>query len=189
MGRHLAITHTHTHTGNKSLMSYPLHIPWPVLPDVHVSSFCNPSSAHASLLACVLSAALSQWTLYGWLRSYWLHDHGSHLSYWPARWNISTSLQPLMSEPQNIHTYTWTKKVLYEGWNFNFGNAAVTFDTAHLQSSYFHRPSMYSQKLCRTRSQWWGSRMMSLAAPVLLMVRTERSTAEGLNPPCNCPIR
>ena len=49
---------------------------------------------------------------------------------------------------------TW--KVLtdmYEGWNFNFVNAAVTFDTAHLQSSYFHRPSMYSPKLCRTRSQ------------------------------------
>ena len=42
---------------------------------------------------------------------------------------------------------------LYEGWNFNFGNAAVTFDTAHLQSSYFHRPSMYSPKLCGTRSQ------------------------------------
>ena len=36
----------------------------------------------------------------------------------------------------------------YEGRNFNFGNAAVTFDTAHLQSSYFHRPSMYSPKLC-----------------------------------------
>ena len=32
----------------------------------------------------------------------------------------------------------------YDGWNFNFGNTAVTFDTAHLQSSYFHRPSMYS---------------------------------------------
>ena len=77
----------------------------------------------------------------------------------------------------------------YEGWNFNFGNATVTFDTAHLQSSYLHRPSMYSPKLCRTRSQWWGSCMMPLAAPVLLMVRTERSTAEGLNPPCNCPIR
>ena len=42
---------------------------------------------------------------------------------------------------------------IYECWNFNFGNAAVTFDTAHLQSSYFHRPSMYSPKLCRTRSQ------------------------------------
>ena len=42
---------------------------------------------------------------------------------------------------------------LYKGWNFNFGNAAVNFDTAHLQSSYFHRPSMYSPKLCRTRSQ------------------------------------
>ena len=44
-------------------------------------------------------------------------------------------------------------KCMYEGWNFNFGKAAVTFDTAHLQSSYFHRPSMYSPKLCRTRSQ------------------------------------
>ena len=77
----------------------------------------------------------------------------------------------------------------YEGWNFNFGNAAVTFDTAHLQSSYFHRPSMYSPKLCRTHSQRWGSCMMPLAAPVLLMVRMERSTAEGLNPPCNCPVR
>ena len=77
----------------------------------------------------------------------------------------------------------------YEGRNFNFGNDAVTFDTAHLQSSYFHRPSMYSPKLCRTRSQRWGSRMIPLAAPVLLMVRTERSTAEGLNTTCNCPIR
>ena len=26
-------------------------------------------------------------------------------------------------------------KSIYEGWNFNFGNAAVTFDTAHLQNS------------------------------------------------------
>ena len=43
--------------------------------------------------------------------------------------------------------------IKYEGWNFNFGNAAVTFDTAHIQSSYFHRPSMYSPKLCRKRSQ------------------------------------
>jgi hypothetical protein len=65
----------------------------------------------------------------------------------------------------------------YEGWNFNFGNAAVTFDTVHLQSSYFHRPSMYSPALCRIRSQRWGSRMMPLAAPVLSMVRTERPTA------------
>ena len=79
---------------------------------------------------------------------------------------------------------------MYEGWNFNFGITAVTFDTAHLQISYFHRPSMYSPKLCITRSQRRGSRMMPLAAPVLLMVRTERSTtAEGLTPPCNCPIR
>lgn len=107
-------TRTHTHTRNKSpLISHSWHIPWPVLPDAHVSSFCSPSSAHASLLACVLSAALSQWMLYGWLRSYWLHDPGWHLSYWPARWNIGTSLQPLMSVPQNIHTYTWTRKVLH----------------------------------------------------------------------------
>ena len=34
----------------------------------------------------------------------------------------------------HIHTY--------EGWNFTFGNAAVTFDTAHLQSS-----SIFSQTL------------------------------------------
>ena len=49
--------------------------------------------------------------------------------------------------------YRLKSAVLYEGWNFNFGNAAVTFDTAHLQSSYFHRLSMYSLKVCRTRSQ------------------------------------
>ena len=77
----------------------------------------------------------------------------------------------------------------YEVWNFNFGNVVVTFDIAHLQSSYFHRCSMYSPKLCRTRCQQSGSHMMPLAVPVLLMVRTEQSTAEGLNPPCNCPVR
>jgi hypothetical protein len=112
MDRHLAIfractltphTHTHTHTGNESLISYSLYTPWPVLPDARVSSFCNLSSAHASLLACVLSAALSQWMLYGWLQSYWLHDPGWHLSYWPARWNISTSLEPVRSISRNIH--------------------------------------------------------------------------------------
>ena len=65
----------------------------------------------------------------------------------------------------------------YEGLNFNFGNAAITFDTAHLHSSYFHRPSMYSPTLCRTRSQRWGIRLMPLAAPALLMVWTERPTA------------
>lgn len=114
-------THTHTHRGNEPLTSYSLHTPWPVLPDAHVSSFCNLSSAHASLLACVLSAALSQWMLYGWLQSYWLHDPGWHLSYWPARRNISTSLEPLRSihqnthiYPQNTHIYTWTKEVLHK---------------------------------------------------------------------------
>ena len=71
----------------------------------------------------------------------------------------------------------WCVSLYYEGWNFNCGNAAVTFDTAYLQCSNFHRPSMYSPTLCRTRSQRWGSRMMPLAAPVFLMVRTERPTA------------
>ena len=66
---------------------------------------------------------------------------------------------------------------LYEGWNFNCGNAAVTFDTAHLQCSNFHRPSMYSPMLCRTRFQRWGSHMMPLVASVLLKVWTERPTA------------
>ena len=105
----------------------------------------------------------------------------------PLMWNTKC-------ETQQCHTTqnsgsTWRRNITYEGWNFNFGNAALTFNTAHLQSSYVHRPSMYSPKLCGTRSRRWGSRMMPFAAPVLLMVRTERSTAEGLNPPCNCPIR
>ena len=29
---------------------------------------------------------------------------------------------------------------MYEGWNFNFGNAAVTFDTAHLRVHIFTDP-------------------------------------------------
>ena len=100
-------------------------------------------------------------------------------------WRVIPDTQVIYTaDDSKLTTQKW-----YEGWNFNFGNAAVTFETAHLQSSYFHRPSMYSPKLCRTCSQWWGSRMMPLAAPVLLMVQTERSTVEGLNPPCNCPIR
>ena len=110
---------------------------------------------------------------------------------------ISLSTQPVVewvskkAFPRDKTAMLWGRPLtcIYEGWNFNFGNAAVTFDTAHLQSSYFHSPSLYSPKLCRTRSQRWGSRMMPLADPVLLMVRTERCTAEGLNPPCNCPIR
>ena len=56
----------------------------------------------------------------------------------------------LASQAKRNHTKS---QFIYEGWNSNFGNAAVTFDTAHLQSSYFHRPSMYSPELCRTRSQ------------------------------------
>ena len=68
----------------------------------------------------------------------------------------------VLQEPgvRGWHPLTAASNNKYEGWNFNFGNAAVTFDTTHLHSSYFHRPSMYSPKLCRTRSQWWGSRMM-----------------------------
>ena len=60
--------------------------------------------------------------------------------------------------PKHYHKVNETNKSttylkIYEGWNFNCGNAAVTFDTAHLQCSNFHRPSMYSPTLCRTRSQ------------------------------------
>ena len=106
-----------------------------------------------------------------------------------ATFQASKSVNQYVYNFLNLLLYLIFSASFYEGWNFNFCNAAVTFDTAHLQSSYFHRPSMYSPKLCRTRSQRWGSRIMPLAAPVLLMVRTERSTAEGLNPPCNCPIR
>ena len=58
----------------------------------------------------------------------------------------------ITSVPFGENRQKWISE-LYEGWNFNSGNTAVTFDTAHLQSSYFHRPSMYSPKLCRTRSQ------------------------------------
>ena len=107
-------------------------------------------------------------------------------TYIACRIRVSVSHYPTVFTIRNLQNII---SCLYEGWNFNFGHAAVPFDTAHLQSSYFHRPSMYSPKLCRTRSQRWGSRMIPLAAPVLLMVRTERSTAEGLNPPCSCPIR
>ena len=103
---------------------------------------------------------------------------------WSSDWDSQN-----LTSFREIFAFCCQNHTKYEGWNFNFGNAAVTFDTAHLQSSYFHRPSMYSPKLCIARSQRWGSRMMPLAAPGLLMVRTERSTAEGLNPPCNCPIR
>ena len=63
---------------------------------------------------------------------------------------VSSLLQPHISCGGGFNLRLVPK---YEGWNFNFGNAAVTFDAAHLQSSYFNRPSMYCPKLCRTRSQ------------------------------------
>lgn len=58
-------------------------------PDAHVSSSCSLSSAHAFPPACVLSVALWRLMLYGWLQSYWLHDPGWHLSYQPARYNVT----------------------------------------------------------------------------------------------------
>ena len=63
------------------------------------------------------------------------------------------SLNKQLLLPYTARTDFYNRDGMYEGWNFNFGNAALTFDTAHLQSSYFRRPSMYSPKLCRTRSQ------------------------------------
>ena len=127
----------------------------------------------------------------------WGTNRGRLLTYERGTWRLSRNGGNYQSALRKQHWKAKRSIIIfcmlpiprYEGWNFNFGNAAVTFDTAHLQSSYFHRPSMSFPKLCRTRSQRWGSRMIPLAAPVLLMVRTEQSTAEGLNPPCNCPIR
>ena len=73
------------------------------------------------------------------------HTHTYRLKHSRTYTHIHTHIQ--------THPNSHTHKLTYEGWNFNFGNATVTFDTAHLQSSYFHRPSMYSPKLCRARPQ------------------------------------
>ena len=74
----------------------------------------------------------------------------------PPPFGSVCSQHPGLKQPQFVNLTLEGPCIIfaiYEGWNFNFGNASVTFDTAHLQSSYFHRPSMYSPKLCRTRSQ------------------------------------
>ena len=72
-----------------------------------------------------------------------------NISYVFSDMSVEYAICPLCTYSFYIYIYIYTHK----DWNFNVGNAAVTFDTAHLQSSYFHRPSMYSPKLRRTRSQ------------------------------------
>jgi len=69
-------------------------------------------------------------------------------------------------------TGTWP---MYEGWNFNSGNYLFTTDTKEIHVSKFYCPSLCT--LCTTRCQRCGSRRIPLAAPVVLTVRMERSTA------------
>ena len=68
-------------------------------------------------------------------------------------------------------------EIWYEGWNFNSGNYLFTTDTKQIHVSKFYSPSMQSPTLCTTRCQRCGSRRIPLAAPVVLIVRMERSTA------------
>ena len=70
-----------------------------------------------------------------------------------------------------------TQVCLYEGWNFNSGNYLFTTDTKQIHVSKFYCHSMQSPALCTTRCQRCGSRRIPLAAPVVLIVRMERSTA------------
>ena len=65
----------------------------------------------------------------------------------------------------------------YEGWNFNRGNYLFTTDTKQIHVSKFYCPSIQSPALCTTRCQRCGNRRIPLAAPVVLVVRMERSTA------------
>ena len=65
----------------------------------------------------------------------------------------------------------------YEGWNFNSGNYLFTTDTKYIHVSKFYCPSMQSPALCTNRCQRCGSRRIPLAAPVVFIVRMERSTA------------
>ena len=67
--------------------------------------------------------------------------------------------------------------LIYEGWNFNSGNYLFTTDTKQIHVSKFYCPSMQSPALCTARCQRCGSRRIPLAAPVVLIVRMERSTA------------
>ena len=81
----------------------------------------------------------------------YLHGTESLRSQWSFR---SSSNSKLSMDPDHLQPISPPlTQTNYEGLNFNLGNTAVTSDTAHLQSSYFHRPSMYSPKLCRTRSR------------------------------------
>ena len=64
-----------------------------------------------------------------------------------------------------------------ESWNFNSGNYLFTTDTKQIHVSKFYCTSLYSPALCTTRCQRCGSRRIPLAAPVVLIVRMERSTA------------
>jgi len=66
---------------------------------------------------------------------------------------------------------------MYEGWNFNSGNYLFTTDTKYIHVSKFYCPSIQSPALCTTHFQRCGSRRIPLAAPVVLIVRMERSTA------------
>ena len=65
----------------------------------------------------------------------------------------------------------------YEGWNFNSGNYLFATDTKQIHVSKFYCPSVQSPALCTTRYQRCGSHRIPLAAPVVLIVRIERSTA------------
>ena len=67
--------------------------------------------------------------------------------------------------------------LLYESWNFNSGNYLFTTDTKQIHVSKFYCPSKQLPALCTTRCQRCGSRRIPLAAPVVLIVRMERSTA------------
>ena len=58
---------------------------------------------------------------------YFVANSGFHTILGKTRWE-SCNEKSVFCEAETIK---------YEGWNFNFDNAAVTFDTAHLQSSYF----------------------------------------------------
>ena len=65
----------------------------------------------------------------------------------------------------------------YDGLNFNSGNYLFTTDKKQIHVSKFYCPSMQSPALCTTRCQRCRSHRILLAAPVVLIVRMERSTA------------
>ena len=79
---------------------------------------------------------------------------------------------PVQISLQYLH---WCQN--YEGWNFNSGNYLFTTYTKQIHVQKFYCPSMQSPALCTTSCQRCGSRRIPLAAPVVLIVRMERSTA------------